>query len=512
MANKSLFSSRAADIVRNNAGGVAFAMSDKAALVNYALMGTFNGTFYTDAVMDAERIRDLAMQVEPLFLAKLAVLARERGFMRDVPAFLLAALSVRDVTLLEMVFPRVIDNAAMLRNFVQFIRSNVFGRRSLGSAPKRLVAQWIAQASERQLINAVGQSPSMADVIKLSRPRPANAEREALYGYLIGKVDGGDARLPDMVREFEAFRMTGQGEVPKVDFRLLTQLAMSAEQWKSIARNAPWQMTRMNLNTFARHGVFEDNELTAVIADRLRDPQTIARAKVFPYQLLAAYQNIGNDVPTEVAEALMDAAEVATQNVPSFEGKVLVFPDVSGSMGSPVTGYRTGASSKVRCVDVAGLIAATVLRRNPDAEVIAFEGKVVDVRLSPRDSILTNAQKLAAVGGGSTNCSAPLALVNQRKVKADLVIYVSDYESWIDVGNNRGTETAREWNRFKSRQPQAKLACLDLVPNRSVQVRSGEDVLNIGGFSDAVFDILNEFVAGRTTGDAWVKAVNAVTL
>jgi len=89
---------------------------------------------------------------------------------------------------------------------------------------------------------------------------------------------------------------------------------------------------------------------------------------------------------------------------------------------------------------------------------------------------------------------------------------VSDYESWIDVGSNRGTATAKEWQRFKARQPQAKLACLDLVPNRTTQVRSGEDVLNIGGFSDAVFDILSEFVAGRTNGDAWVKAVDAVVL
>jgi len=512
MANKQLFNSRAADVVRNNAGGVAFAMSDKAALVNYAMLGTFNGTYYTDVSVDIERLRELALSVEPVFLAKLAVLARERGYMRDVPAFLVAALSVRDTALLDKVFARVINNAAMLRNFVQIIRSNVLGRRSLGSAPKRLVAAWLAQANPRTLINAVGQAPSLADVIKLARPHPQDAEREALYGYFIGKVAATDARLPVLVREFEAFRASGTGEVPAVDFRLLTQLSLSTEQWKAIARDAPWQMTRMNLNTFARHGVFEDGALTQVIADRIRNKEAIARAKVFPYQLLAAYLNIGNDVPTVVAEALMDAAEVATQNVPSFEGKVFVFPDVSGSMQAPVTGFRKGSSSKVRCVDVAGLVAATVLRRNPDAEVIAFEGKVVDVRLSPRDSILTNAQKLAAVGGGSTNCSAPLALLNQRKVKADLLFYVSDYESWIDVGSNRGTATAKEWQRFKARQPQAKLACLDLVPNRTTQVRSGEDVLNIGGFSDAVFDILSEFVAGRTNGDAWVKAVDAVVL
>ena len=45
-------------------------------------------------------------------------------------------------------------------------------------------------------------------------------------------------------------------------------------------------MTRMNLNTFQRHGVFHDAEMVELIANRLRDAEAIKRAKVFPYQLL----------------------------------------------------------------------------------------------------------------------------------------------------------------------------------------------------------------------------------
>jgi 60 kDa SS-A/Ro ribonucleoprotein len=82
----------------------------------------------------------------------------------------------------------VIDNAKMLRNFVQIVRSGVTGRMSLGSGPKRLVANWLLAASDRELLNAVGQSPSIGDVIKLSRPKPRDPGREALFGYLIGKV------------------------------------------------------------------------------------------------------------------------------------------------------------------------------------------------------------------------------------------------------------------------------------------------------------------------------------
>src|SRR5258708_35951070 len=102
--------------------------------------------------------------------------------------------------------------------------------------------------------------------------------------------------------------------------------------------------------------------------------------------------------------------EVATSNVPKLSGKVYVCPDVSGSMRSPVTGYRRGATTAVRCVDVAALVAAAVLRKNETAEVLPFECDVVNVRLNGRERIMKNAEKLAAIGGGGTNCSAPLAL------------------------------------------------------------------------------------------------------
>jgi 60 kDa SS-A/Ro ribonucleoprotein len=513
MANKRIFkSARPADMSRNLAGGVAYAMSDTAALTQYVMTGTFSNTFYADAEEDVERIVELAKNLDAEYLAKLAVFARERGYMKDAPALLVAMLAARSPKLCEKVFDRVIDNSKMLRNFVQIVRSGVTGRMSLGTAPKRLVANWLLTASDRELLNAVGQSPSIGDVIKLSRPKPRERAREALFGYLIGKVDGKSEALPGVVRKFEAFKAGESDVLPNVDFRLLTALPLGNEQWKTIARNAPWQMTRMNLNTFGRHGVFEDRELTRLITERLRDPVQIEKAKVFPYQLLAAYLNAGEAVPKQVTEALIDAAETAVSNVPAIDGKVFVFPDVSGSMHSPVTGRRSGGTSKMRCVDVAGLVAACVLRRNPQAEVIPFESDVVtNLRLSPRDSIVTNAEKLAAVGGGGTNCSAPLAALNKRNAEGGFAIYVSDNESWVDARSGRGTATMAEWQKFRGRNPNAKLACIDIQPNATVQAR-GDDVLNVGGFSDAVFDALAAFVRGELAGDGWVKKVERVAL
>ncbi|MFN9977234.1 MAG: TROVE domain-containing protein, partial [Phycisphaerae bacterium] len=41
-----------------------------------------------------------------------------------------------------------------------------------------------------------------------------------------------------------------------------------------------------------------------------------------------------------------------------------------------------------------------------------------------------------------------------------------------------------------------KLICIDLQPNTTTQAPERSDILNIGGFSDAVFNVIAAFLAG----------------
>jgi 60 kDa SS-A/Ro ribonucleoprotein len=517
MANASLFQSvrgwllPAADGV-NEAGGPAYALDATHALAQYAATGCLHSTYYADAATQLATVLALCEQVDAEFIARTAVFARERGYMKDMPALLAAVLSRRAPALLEAVFDRVVDDGRMLRNFVQIVRSGAVGRKSLGSLPKRLVRRWLAQRTDEQLVRAsVGQDPSLADVVRMVHPKPATASRQALYGWLLGKPHAADA-LPAVVRSYEAWKAEPAGEVPDVPFQMLTALPLGRAEWARIAERASWQATRMNLNTFARHGVFEVPGLTERVAGRLRDRAAIERARVFPYQLLAAHGAAAPEVPGAVLRALEDAMEVAIERVPAVPGRVYVCPDVSGSMQSPVTGKRRGATTRVRCVDVAALVAAAVLRKNPDAEVLPFHDAVVDLRPSPRDTVLTNAGLLASIGGGGTNCSAPLARLNARGARGDLVVFVSDNQSWLDADHGRSTATMREWSAFRHRNPAARLVCIDVQPYGTTQAAEREDVLNVGGFSDQVFEVMAEFAAGRLAADHWVGLIGGVML
>lgn len=575
MANPAIFGTRrnaqvAPADTRNEAGGSAYAFSARHALAQLAATGCLNGTFYASAEKQLLDVRKYAKQVSDEYLARTALYARESGAMKDMPALLCVLLSKRSPALLQAIFHRVIDNGKMIRNFVQMMRSGALGRKSLGTRSKRLVQEWFARRSDRDLFFAmVGDRPSIADLIRLAHPKPATPSRAALHRWFLGYDDVKTADLPPCVRDYDAWKsmrldaialglqsdreLSAQADcgcdLPDAPFLTLTGFPLSRREWGVLAERMPWNALRQSLNMLQRHGALSDRAVSARVAERLADADAVKRSKVFPYQILQTlyavapesqvpeenrqgswWKNfwpgggrkdktekpatVGARLPDEVRVALEKALDLAMDGMPGFGGKkVYVLVDVSGSMQSPVTGHRAGATTATRCVDVAALMAVGVLRRNPGAEVIPFESRVVPVRLDARDSVSRAAAKLAAVGGGGTNCSAPLVKMNAHHATGDLVIYLSDNESWVDSrGKGRGTATLSEWEKFKRRNPGARLVCVDLQPYAHTQACDRADILNLGGFSEAVFDRIRQFAEAGEDPDHWVEAIERIEL
>jgi 60 kDa SS-A/Ro ribonucleoprotein len=263
------------------------------------------------------------------------------------------------------------------------------------------------------------------------------------------------------------------------------------------------------------------------VADRIADESEIRRSKQFPYQYFAAYLNADDNVPQKIKTALHKAAEIACGNVPELPGPVVIGLDTSGSMSSAVTGHRgRGATSKMRCIDVAALFAAAILRRNPDSVVIPFDTSAYDAKMDPNDSILSIAERLAKYGGGGTDCSLPLVAANQKHAKRKFagIVLVSDNESWVGTGRHGSTGVMTAWDAFVANQrrlnePQnassrldscPKLVCIDLQPYQTVQACERADIMNIGGFSDSVFNVISAFL--ENDASRFVREVECVEL
>ena len=518
MANKNLFRSFLGALLpkattTNAAGGIAYERTNEQLLAQFAATGCLRDTFYTDAQSQLQTLLGAAFGADPVFVAKTAVFAREQGLMKDTPALLCAVLSFRDPALLRRVFDRAIDNGKMVRNFVQIVRSGQVGRKSLGSAPKQLVQRWLASRTDEQLLSAsIGNAPSLADVVKMVHPKPADAARSNFYGYLLGKPHDAE-RLPGIVQQLEAFRRGETRTAPDVPFQLLTAKDLERSHWIAIARQCSWHTARMNLNTFQRHSVFDDEATTAHIARLLRDRSVIARSGAFPYQIMTTLKHLDSSIPKQVRAALHDALEASVDRVPVLPGKVYIAVDVSGSMRSPITGHGRGNTTAVRCIDVAALFAAAIRRQNQSAELIPFHEHVVPFTAKASSEVFRTAEKLAALPSGGTDCSVVLKHLNERGARGDFVVYISDNESWRGMSGAAGaTGMLTEWQRFKVDNRDAKLVCIDIQPGSTVQAPEGLDVIHVGGFSDQVFEVLRAVAEGGLAPDLWVDRIDKIAV
>jgi 60 kDa SS-A/Ro ribonucleoprotein len=554
MANKTLFASLKSLMpratVRNEAGGPAYALEPKHALAQIAATGCFNGAYYADAESQLDTVKSLVARVnDNVFLAKLAVYSRERAFMKDMPAALTATLAARDTELFHKAFDRAIDNGRVLRTLFQMIRSGQFGKKSLSSSLQRAFQRWLNTASPEKLLSAaIGHDPSLRDILRMARPTPPDNARRAMFGWLTDKeqskwAPATEVDLPEQVRLLVAFRTAESAEQQvallqgsasdehraalHARWDLLADSAKGPLVWSAIARTMGPQALRMNLNTLQRHGVFQDAAMVQAVADRLADENEIRRSRQFPYQYFAAYLNASDEVPHKIKAALHKAAELACGNVPVLPGPVIIGLDTSGSMSCPVTGNRgRGATSKMRCVDVAALFAAAILRRNPDSVIIPFDTQAYDAKVDPSDSILSLSERLAKYGGGGTDCSIPLrqahVLHSERKFAG--CVLVSDNESWV-YGNHAfaygitgSTGVLTEWQEFVKNQVRLpggsiegpKLVCINIQPYGSTQAPERSDILNIGGFSDAVFNVVASYLSDDV--NRFVAEVDSIEL
>ena len=145
-------------------------------------------------------------------------------------------------------------------------------------------------------------------------------------------------------------------------------------------------------------------------------------------------------------------------------------------------------------------------------------GELGDVLVELRR--LSLAERLAAYGGGGTNCSLPLQAANITHCRRKFAgcILISDQESWIGTGRHGSTATMTAWQEFVKNQvglhgrefSGPRLVCIDLQPYATTQTPDRSDILNIGGFSDAVFEVVAAFFTADPT--RFVAEIEAVEL
>ncbi len=489
----------------------AYSPTDEEAVAEVLFLGNFGDTYYASGQEWSEMATAAIKQAvihDPLFVAKAAVLARHEGFVRSAPLVALVSLlsgGPRAKALGEKIFFRMIRTGDDLRNFVALTQSGQF-RQGFGGVARRLVAQWLNQElNEYQAIKYAGSGDrlSLRNILRLAHPRPEGPKQNAIFQWLVRGTLADSGVLPMI----EALQRLEQGQTDPATAIAEGQLPFEAvmprvasgdpQVWKALLRHAPYMFLLRSLNAFGRAGLWEDYRLVGMAADRLKNPDRVAKAMQFPFRYYQAARVLEEvHTPPQLIAAVYEALELSLSNLPDLGAvRLAIAPDVSGSM------FGTPMASRTTAADIAGLFTAALWKRYPEALVLPFGTEVLPIRgVRVRDSLMTVAQGIGQLRGGGTDLSAPVTWLQTRHKVVDLFIGLTDSEDW---GAGSGWHTQgflAAWQEYRRGvAPGAQAVLIQLAPNGTrVSPPSEKSVHYVYGWSDSVLRYVGHVAQGQS--------------
>jgi hypothetical protein len=351
-----------------------------------------------------------------------------------------------------------------------------------------------------------------ADVIELTRPKPADDTQSTLFRYAIDRRHGHGNEVPielPMVTA-NAFLRTIAATEPEVllDSARLREAGMTWEDvlslagsevdkaalWSALIPSMGYMALLRNLRNFDESGVPDD--VASTVAARLADPEQVAKSRQLPMRFLSAYRAAPS---LRWAYPLEQALTHCLNSIPTLGGRTLVMVDTSSSMDASFS--KDGSLMRW---DAAVVFGVALAQGCASADVVSFSSaqrywgeptgaltKPFDLR--PGESLLRSVDRWKAggffLGGGTATALA----VRKHFAGHDRVVILTDEQAASDGGEVSEavpTSTAMyTWN----------LAGYE----RGHAPSGGRNRHTFGGLTDAAFRMVNLIESGRNATWPW---------
>lgn len=513
--------------VVNYEGARAFVLNPAMQLYTAVVTWSLNDSFYEKDDTRLIRIQTLIAQNDPLFVARLAIYARNQMYMRSVPLVLiteLAKIHTGDDLVSRMIEKVVLraDEITELLACYQLL-NNRSERKKLNRLSKQ-VQKGLANAFNRfdeyqfAKYNRATEI-KLRDALFLIHPKAKNESQQVLFD----KIANNSLETP-YTWETELSALGQQKFANEVE----KQTAFK-RKWEELidSDKLGYMALLRNLRNIVEAQVSYNH--IQKIGATLASAEKVAKAKQFPFRYLAAYRELlgagvrvnasgitgkfkrligeNGGFTGEILEALEQAVTASAANVPGFNSdtSVLLACDVSGSMQIPVS-----AKSKIQLYDV-GLMLAMLLQSRCKNVRIGMFGDTWKTITVPKNNILANVQEFyrrEGEVGYSTNGFLVIRNLLDKKLVMDKVMLFTDCQLWNSTGGNEHIHPL--WVRYKREvAPKAKLYLFDLKgygqsPLQVIQ----DDVYLLAGWSDKIFGVLEALENGKSA----LEEINQISI
>lgn len=532
---------REKEMAKNAAGGVTFVVSPWDQLDRFLVLGTEGGTYYTTeqklTAANAQNVIRLIGEDGVRVVNRVVEISDAGRAPKNDPAlFVLALASAADNEATRRAALSALPKVARIGTHLFHFAAFVEGVRGWGRALRRAIADWyLVQPVDRLANQAIKYQQrdgwSHRDLLRLAHPKTVEADRDAVFRWIVGGQSklgekAGDLH-PQIVAFEQAKRATSAGEIIKLihDANLPreaipTQFLNEAKVWEALLDKMPLTAMIRNLATMTRVGLLTSmSAAEKKVRAQLSDSDALRKARVHPIQVLSAMltyqsgrsargQNTWNPI-RGVVDSLDQAFYGTFGNVTPTGKNTLLALDVSGSMGGGEIAGVPGLNPRVGSAAMA-LITANV---ENSYEFIGFtgghggysyggrgngivkvaSGPVSILPISPRQRLDDVVKTVSGLPFGTTDCSLPFTWAMENKIPVESFAIYTDNETY--AGAIQPSQALKQY-RQKTGIPARSAVVGMTATNVTIADPKDAGMMDLVGFDSNAPQIMNDFFRG----------------
>lgn len=536
----------------NFMGENAFKMADKEELISTVLTTFLQDEYYENEATKVARIQELLKKVDPLFAAKLALYARNDANLRSV-THLVAAEIAKYVSGSEWgkrfynkIVVRPDDMSEILSAYANLNGMSQKEIKKIPNAMKGGFKTALERLDPYQLdkYKMNKKSVSMIDLIRLFHPKATQKNAEAFKRLINGESLDGLYSAKILEKQ-----MTKAGQVTKNT----TEEEKTEAKHDAIAEvlDNVNGMPIMNLIRNLRNIIIYAPDKVRDACKQLRIEDKILKSRLLPFRFATAYSEIEKmsyyeprsyteiafesdkpkycltktqfeSVKQSVLDALEDAIQYSVKNIPGLTGNTAILIDHSGSVrGDRGGSSKVSAFSNVNTAMIGNLFGSMMAYRQSNVYVGLFGDKLIDVPMDRTKKMLDFNMYSYDCGrkcGGFTENGLYIFLEKciKEKKKVDNLVIFSDMQIG-DGGVGRWDRTSTYprsfqdmFKEFRKINPMCNTICVNIRQSGGTNVfDKSMRILNIAGWSEKVFDVINHNCKGW---DAIIKEIEAIEI
>lgn len=502
------------NMVKNNASGYGFELTQQQQLERFLLIGSEGGTFYVKenelTVKNATNIINMIKSNGVEVVNTLVAFSKARRAPKADPALFVLALAatygnalakdaaydaIAEVCKTSTQLFTFVDNVTKLRGWSRGLRRGVnefyLGNRSPGT----FIPYQLAKYRQRN-------GWTHRDILRLTHLKSPREDWNKYFSYAVGKTTGIDTGHNLLVGLELAAAETNPKKVAKIitDYLLTwemvpTEMLNKVEVLDALLPTMNLMAMIRNLNRFAKAGMTASNlaQATKYICLHLQDKEELKRAGIHPIFLLNALKvysqgrgDKGNSTWTPngaIVSALNEAFYLAYDAVTPTNKNIIIGVDVSGSMASPNI-----ANMALSPREAAAALMLTTVNVEPNVEVLLFDTSIKKAVVSKR-STLEQIMK-ALPNGGGTDCALPIQYALDNKINTDGIQILTDSETW--AGKQHAVQALTQYRNKVNKD--VKVMEVGMVATNTSLFTTDKNVLHVVGFDATVPTIMNEFL------------------